>query len=233
MPPAAPAYNRPQLSKIGLQLSEAATHRSVRYQVGPPARKPVAARCSTIRVLDRLPPVAWAVAWLRTHPAPDLLFLNTHLEDDLGFRIFEQVPVATPVIFTTAHDGYMVPAFKVNSIDYLLKPIAYGVPVAALDKQNALHQHFATAPSARTALPHLLGKPAYRDRFMVSIGPRLRSVEVSEIACFFWKKRPPSWLTSRAPYCRLMTALTGSAGAGAYPPPRSLLERRPGGRFQG
>ena len=146
----------------------------------------------TIRVLDRLPSVARAVAWLRTHPAPDLLFLDIHLEDDLGFRIFEQVAVRTPIIFTTAYDEYMVQAFKVNSIDYLLKPIDYEALVAALIKYQSLRQHFAAPPPDLAALLQHLGKPAepaYRDRFLVSIGPKLRSVEVSEIAYFFLEEK--------------------------------------------
>ena len=144
----------------------------------------------TIQVLDRLPSVARAVAWLRAHPAPDLLFLDIHLEDDLGFRIFEQVQVTTPVIFTTAYDEYMVQAFRVNSIDYLLKPIDYKALVAALTKYKTLRQHFATPDLS--ALLQLIGKPAeptYRDRFMVSIGTKLRSVEVSEIAYFYLEEK--------------------------------------------
>lgn len=145
----------------------------------------------TIRVLGRLPSVAATVAWLRAHPAPDLLFLDIHLEDDLGFRIFEQVPVTTPVIFTTAYDEYMVQAFRVSSIDYLLKPIDDDALAAALTKYQALRQHFA-APPDLTALLQLVGPPApptYRDRFMVSIGPQLRSVEVADIAYFFSEEK--------------------------------------------
>ncbi|OUJ74094.1 LytR/AlgR family response regulator transcription factor [Hymenobacter crusticola] len=144
----------------------------------------------SIEVLAKLPSVAKAVDWLRTHPAPDLLFLDIHLEDDLGFRIFEQVQVSTPVIFTTAYDEYMIQAFKVNSIDYLLKPVNYDDLVAAIEKYKALRQHFA-APDL-SALLQLVTKPseqAYRDRFMVSIGPKLRSVEVSDIAYFFLEEK--------------------------------------------
>ncbi|MGI4737387.1 MAG: LytR/AlgR family response regulator transcription factor [Janthinobacterium lividum] len=138
-----------------------------------------------IQVLDRLPSVARAGAWLRTHPAPDLLFLDIHLSDDLGFRIFEQVTV------TTAYDEYMVQAFKVNSIDYLLKPIRYEELVAALEKYQALRQHFA-APPDLAALLQLVGRPAepaYRDRFLVNAGAKLRSVEVADIAYFFSEEK--------------------------------------------
>jgi len=143
-----------------------------------------------IEVLAKLPSVAKAVEWLRHNPAPDLLFLDIHLEDDLGFRIFEQVQVRTPIIFTTAYDEYMIQAFKVNSIDYLLKPINYDDLVAAIEKYKALRQHFA-APDL-SALLQLVQKPtepAFRDRFMVTVGTKLRSVEVSDIAYFFLEEK--------------------------------------------
>lgn len=151
-----------------------------------------------IQVLATLPSVAAAAAWLRANPAPDLLFLDIHLEDDLVFHLFEEVEVRTPVIFTTAYDEYLLQAFRVHSIDYLLKPIAYEKLVAALEKYQALRAHFA-APPDLTALLRLVARPAepaYRERYLVSVGPKLRSVEVSEIAYFFLEERV-AWLTTR------------------------------------
>ncbi|NML65983.1 response regulator transcription factor [Hymenobacter sp. RP-2-7] len=142
----------------------------------------------TLQVLDRLPSVARAVAWLQTNPVPDLLLLDIHLGDDVGFRIFEQVAVRPPVIFTTAYDEYMVQAFKVNSIDYLLKPIRYEELAAALDRYRVLRQQLATPPPDLAALLQLVARPAepaYRDRFLVSAGSKLRSIEVGDIAYFF------------------------------------------------
>jgi DNA-binding LytR/AlgR family response regulator len=143
----------------------------------------------TIQVLAQLPSVAAAVAWLRAHPAPDLLFVDIHLEDDLAFRIFEQVVVSVPVIFTTAYDEYMVQAFKLNSIDYLLKPIDYDELAAALERYERLRQHFTTAD-----LPALLrlvsptSGPVYKERFMVSVGTKLRSIETAAIAYFYFEE---------------------------------------------
>jgi two-component SAPR family response regulator len=77
---------------------------------------------SSINVLAILPSVAESIHWLRKNDTPDLVFMDIHLEDDLCFKIFEFAPLSSPVIFTTAYDEYMVKAFKVNSIDYLLKP---------------------------------------------------------------------------------------------------------------
>jgi DNA-binding LytR/AlgR family response regulator len=139
---------------------------------------------ATLEILGPLPSVAEAVQWLRTHPAPDLIFLDIHLEDGLGFHIFEQVRVSSPIIFTTAYDEYMVQAFKVNSIDYLLKPIHYDDLVAALGKYQQL-QHFS--PADLPALLRHLGPataPTYKDRFMVTVGTKLRSIETADIAYF-------------------------------------------------
>ncbi|MCC3158427.1 LytTR family DNA-binding domain-containing protein [Hymenobacter sp. 15J16-1T3B] len=138
-----------------------------------------------ITVLAQLPSVAKAVAWLQAHPAPDLLFLDIHLEDDLSFRILEQVPLRAPVVFTTAYDQYLLDAFRVNGIAYLLKPIDDEELAAALSKYQQLQQHFA-APDLGT-LRRLLtpAAPAYKERFMISAGAKLRSVEVADVAYFF------------------------------------------------
>jgi DNA-binding LytR/AlgR family response regulator len=151
----------------------------------------------TIQVLATLSSVAKAVAWLHANPAPDLLLLDIHLEDDSVFRLFEDVPVRIPVIFTTAYDQYLLQAFQVHSIDYLLKPIAYHQLAAALNKYRELRAHFAS-PADLTALLKLVARPAeptYRERFMVSIGPQLRSIEVAAIAYFFLEERT-TWLTT-------------------------------------
>lgn len=151
-----------------------------------------------IEVLATLPSVAQAAAWLRAHPAPDLLLLDIHLEDDLVFQLFEEVAVPTPVIFTTAYDEYLLQAFRVHSIDYLLKPIAYDQLAAALDKYQRLRAHFA-APPDLAALLRLVAQPAaptYRERFLVSVGAKLRSVEAVDIAYCFLEERT-TWLTTR------------------------------------
>lgn len=149
-----------------------------------------------IEVLDRLPSVKQAVEWFQTHPAPDLVFMDIHLEDNLGFAIFDQVQLQAPVIFTTAYDEYMIKAFKVNSIDYLLKPINYDELVAAIEKFKALRQQFAQQPAqAQPDLSALLqfvnrGKePEYKQRFMVTVGPKIRSIETSDVAYFFLEEK--------------------------------------------
>ena len=91
-----------------------------------------------IRVVDTLESVEESVDWLRANPQPDLLFMDIHLADGDSFRIFGAVEVTAPVIFTTAYDRYALEAFKVSSIDYLLKPINADDVRRALEKLRRL-----------------------------------------------------------------------------------------------
>lgn len=147
-----------------------------------------------IQVLTRLPSVADAVEWFTQPHAPlDLVFMDIHLEDDLGFRIFEQTNLTTPVIFTTAYDEYMIQAFKVNSIDYLLKPINYDELVAAVEKFKSLRAQFgqASAPDLDRLL-NLIGKTGhteYKDRFMITVGTKIRSIDTTAIAYFYLEEK--------------------------------------------
>lgn len=149
-----------------------------------------------ITVLARIPSVAEAVAWFSESDRPvDLVFMDIHLEDDLGFRIFEQTQLTTPVIFTTAYDEYMIQAFKVNSIDYLLKPINYDELVAAIEKFKSLKkqfgQHTSTSHDIETLL-NLIGKSNhtdYKERFMITVGTKIRSIETREVAYFYLEEK--------------------------------------------
>ncbi len=159
-----------------------------------------------LHILAQLPSVREAVAWFNQHgnrqpgssqpgsgqPAlPDLAFMDIHLEDGLAFTIFEQTRLTLPVIFTTAYEEYMIKAFKVNSIDYLLKPVDYDELAAALDKFKSLRQPSPTLPdlSSLLALIQKPREPAFKERFMVSLGTKIRSVEVSDVAYFFSEEK--------------------------------------------
>lgn len=89
-------------------------------------------------VIETLESVAEGIEWFRTHPAPDLLFADIHLADGESFRLFDAVEIASPVIFTTAYDRYALEAFRVDSIDYLLKPINEQSVLRALEKLRRL-----------------------------------------------------------------------------------------------
>lgn len=156
-----------------------------------------------IRVLAQLPGVAKSVAWLAdpANPKPELVFLDIHLEDGSGFQLIEQARLTVPIIFTTAFDEYTLQAFKTNSVDYLLKPIDADELGAAIDKFKKLRA--APAPDL-TSLLQLLGQKAglnlpastYKERFMVTIGTKIRSIETSEIAFFFFSDKS-TWITTR------------------------------------
>ena len=140
---------------------------------------------STIQVEAILPSVDEAVKWFGSNAEPDLIVMDIHREDDLAFKIFEQVRIAAPVIFTTAYDEYMIQAFKVNSIDYLLKPVNYDELVQAIEKFKRLKNQFAQ-PNLETLLKSLGHKePEYKSRFMITVGTRIKSIETSDIAYFY------------------------------------------------
>ena len=151
-----------------------------------------------VQVLGTAEAVSRAVQLLQAGPTPDVLFLDIHLADGLSFEIFEQTPVRCPVIFTTAYDQYALRAFKVNSVDYLLKPIDEEELQAALRK---LRERLPAAPAAAPAPPAfdpaLLAQlmqqmqqsapPAasYKTQFVVRVGEHLKVVPLDQIAYFF------------------------------------------------
>jgi DNA-binding LytR/AlgR family response regulator len=145
---------------------------------------------NTIKVLAHLPSVNSSLAYLRDPKSvsPDLIFLDIHLEDDLGFRIPEELQLTIPVIFTTAYDEYALRAFKSFSIDYLLKPIDYDELSEAMDKFIKITATSA-AQNHYQELTALFPKTQFKDRFMVTIGSRLQSIPVAQIAYFFYEQR--------------------------------------------
>lgn len=102
-----------------------------------------------VEVTGVLESVAESVEYFRNHPQPDLLFMDIHLADGDSFRIFDEVEIAAPVIFTTAYDRYALEAFKVNSIDYLLKPLKSADVQRALEKLRRLTGSESRAYGAR------------------------------------------------------------------------------------
>ncbi len=140
-----------------------------------------------IRPQIMLHSVEESIEWLRNNKHPDLIFLDIQLSDGLSFEIFDQIAVDSAVIFTTAYEEYALKAFKVNSIDYLLKPIDEDDLVIAIDKFKKRIP--AGLPNVnfnqiRELLAGSSTKP-YRERFTVKIGAQLRIIETSQIECFY------------------------------------------------
>lgn len=128
-----------------------------------------------------------AVNWLKNNPAPDLSFFDIQLGDGLSFEIFEKVDFHQPVVFITAFNQYAIQAFKVNSIDYLLKPIDRNDLDRALTKFENL-----TQPSISVINPQIieniiasLKEKKYKERFLVKVGTHLRVAETRDILYFY------------------------------------------------
>jgi DNA-binding LytR/AlgR family response regulator len=139
-----------------------------------------------IKILAKLESVEESVKWFKSNAHPDLLFLDIHLEDDLSFAIFEKVKISSPIIFTTAFDEYAIKAFKMKSIDYLLKPIIQEELNNSLEKYKEWNKP-AYSPVDLNSLYELMSKkePQFVDRFSVMIGQKLRTISVDEIAYFY------------------------------------------------
>jgi len=129
-----------------------------------------------------------SIAWFSKNEHPDLIFLDIQLSDGLSFEIFEKVCIKSAIIFTTAYDEYALKAFKLNSIDYLLKPIdeddlelAIGKFKLRMPKQENLQLDF-------DQIKKMLSNPfekSFKKRFTVKIGQHLKVIAVEEIECFF------------------------------------------------
>lgn len=142
-------------------------------------------RPGEMRIKARLENIEQAVEYLSTHTL-DLIFMDIHLGDGNSFGIFEKIDLKTPVIFTTAYDQYAIKAFKQNSVDYLLKPIDIDDLKASILKFETLFQDKPSLDfnSLKQSLHSLMTDHKYQERFMVSRGDRLSSLEVEEIAYF-------------------------------------------------
>ncbi len=140
----------------------------------------------SIEIAHRADSVEAAVNYMNTSPALDLIFMDIQLADGLSFDIFEQVTVSTPVIFTTAFDQYTLKAFKVNSIDYLLKPIDEKELQQALNKYYNLHPAPAINFSEKMLkLMQEMNVVKYKERLLIKRGQQLSYLKTVNTAyCF-------------------------------------------------
>lgn len=140
---------------------------------------------SGIEVIAELESVEESVEWFSKNQHPDLIFLDIHLDDGLSFSIFEKVNISTPVIFTTAFDEYAIKAFKLRSIDYLLKPVIQEELNAALKKHRDMTKMQGSTADLHSLYEMIIQKiPRYRERFSVAYGQKLKTFSVDEIAYF-------------------------------------------------
>jgi two-component system, LytTR family, response regulator len=144
---------------------------------------------ASIQVVAKFDSVSTTVPWLKEHQdVVDLIFMDIQLIDGLSFQIFQQVQVRKPVIFTTAFNEFALDAFKVNSIDYLLKPITFTDLSSGLKKFETLRQQFQSGSDQSEKVQQAFSSmktKEYKNRFMVKLGEHIRSITSDQISVFY------------------------------------------------
>jgi two-component system LytT family response regulator len=153
----------------------AAKHlQSVLYEVGD------------IDVITVLESISETIEWFTLNQQPELLFLDIHLADGSAFEIFNHVSIECPIIFTTAYDEYALKAFKVNSVDYLLKPVDSEAIRKAIKKLKSLSATTGINSNIQNLIDSFRKASAYKTHFLIPLkGDKLFPVLASEVACFF------------------------------------------------
>ena len=156
--------------------------------------KPSARRLQRmLKILDinaetMLHSVEESIAWFETNEHPDLIFLDIQLSDGLSFEIFEAIDIKSAVIFTTAYDEYALKAFKLNSIDYLLKPIDDEDLKTAVEKYKGRTPQKQSVTLDFNDIKSLLVNPIereYKKRFSVKVGQHLKLINIEDIECIY------------------------------------------------
>ncbi|MBN8683574.1 MAG: response regulator transcription factor [Chitinophagales bacterium] len=152
-----------------------------------------------INILARLESVESALSWFQENPPPDLLLQDIHLADGSSFELFDYIQITTPVIFTTAYDEYALKAFKVNAIDYLLKPIK------KTELEQALEKFRQTRPAVVPNYERIGAAvrkqnqetPATLQRLLVRLGASMKLIDISD-AAYFYTRDKITFLVSRS-----------------------------------
>jgi len=139
-----------------------------------------------IKVIALLDSITSTVEWFEANPQPDLIFMDIHLADGSAFKIFEYTNIASPIIFTTAYDEYAIKAFKVNSIDYLLKPITHAALEKSLEKLKRLTGGQQVQSEMHQLIASFLKEKSYKTHFLIPVkGSKLIPLLSKDIAYFF------------------------------------------------
>lgn len=142
---------------------------------------------ATIEVVGHLDSIESTLCWIENNPMPDLIFMDIHLADGSSFEIFNHTKISTPIIFTTAYDQYAIQAFKVNAINYMLKPIKKAELIQALNKYHNLHESDNRIDYQKLA--GAVNQDEYNKRFLIRFGQNIRVVEFREAAYFYTKEK--------------------------------------------
>lgn len=138
-------------------------------------------------IVAMLHSVKQAIAYFDNHPSPDLIFSDIQLGDGLSFDIFNAVKISTPIVFCTAYDEYAIQAFRLNGIDYVLKPFTTDAVQAALDKYAELSKTFSRSGTALTEIQRLLDemKPTKSSSILVNHKEKIIPIKIDDIAVFY------------------------------------------------
>ncbi|WP_346863508.1 LytTR family DNA-binding domain-containing protein [uncultured Draconibacterium sp.] len=140
-------------------------------------------------VIEILESIKATVNWLENNPQPELIFMDIHIADGSAFQIFKHVNISCPIIFTTAYDDYAIAAFKVNSIDYLLKPITKEAVEKAMLKLKNLAGTSRSEPDLQELILSITEKKAYKSHFLIPVkGNKMVPLLVTDIAYFYIEK---------------------------------------------
>lgn len=139
----------------------------------------------SLKIVAEIGSIEEAVNFFQNENEVELVFLDIHLSDGSSFNIFDKVEIKAPIIFTTAYDEYALKAFKVNSIDYLLKPIAEADLIKALEKLKNITEKEEKVNIDKFISAFKENKPAFKQRFLVSYGSQIKSIKVEDSAYFY------------------------------------------------
>lgn len=138
-------------------------------------------------ILVQLDSIQAATEWFAANALPDVVFMDIHLADGSAFDLLETVTINCPIVFTTAYDQYAVDAFKVASIDYLLKPVKREDLQHAFTKLRQLRTIFRNEPETPKSVPE--PRKEFRKRFVIRFGEHIKTLNVEEIAYFYSENR--------------------------------------------
>ena len=141
-----------------------------------------------LQVNTLLHSVEESIDWFQNNAHPDLIFLDIQLSDGLSFEIFESIDIKSAVIFTTAYDEYALRAFKLNSIDYLLKPIDEDDLETAVNKFKARNSSTSNLSLDFEMIKKMLVNPVdrvFKKRFTIKVGQQLKMITIDDIECFY------------------------------------------------
>ncbi len=151
----------------------------------------------TMNIIAELASLSTAVPWISEHiDEVDLFFMDVQLSDGLSFELFSSLNINKPVIFTTAFDEFAIDAFKVNSIDYLLKPVTFTDLSRSLRKLESIQKQFTNAENVSAILQNI-SKKSFKDRFLVKTGNHIKSIGIEDIIAFQAEGRDVSLWTNK------------------------------------